>query len=62
MVRWENPPSKKRKPGDPGYHGGRWDRNAKPPKKSGCPLAALAIVTVAWLMWRHNSGNEHTST
>jgi hypothetical protein len=52
MVHWESPPSRRRKPGDPGYHGGRWDPNAKEPKKSGCPLAALATVTVAWLVWR----------
>jgi hypothetical protein len=52
MVRWESSPSRRRKPGDPGYHGGRWDPNAKEPKKSGCPLAALAIVTVAWLVRR----------
>jgi hypothetical protein len=52
MVRWENPPSKKRKPGDPGYHGGPWNPNAKPAKKSGCPFLMAAVLTVGWLLWR----------
>jgi hypothetical protein len=52
MVRWESPPPKKRKPGDPGYHGGPWNRNAKPAKKGGCPLLAMVTVLAAWLLWR----------
>jgi hypothetical protein len=57
MVRWESPgdfhnEQNPRRPGDPGYHGGSWDRNAKPAKKPGCPLAAFATMAVAWLLWR----------
>jgi hypothetical protein len=52
MVRWENPPSKKRKPGDPGYHGGPWNPNAKPAKKSCVPMVAAPVALVAWLLWR----------
>jgi hypothetical protein len=52
MVRWESPPSKRRKPGDPGYHGGRWDPNYRPPKKPGCTLLVMAVLSVAWLLWR----------
>jgi hypothetical protein len=52
MVRWESPRPRRRKPGDPGYHGGRWDPNAKPDKKPGCPPVAFAVVTLVWLLWR----------
>jgi hypothetical protein len=51
MVRWENPPSRRRKPGDPGYHGGPWDPNYKPPKKPGCTLLTAGL-SAAWLLWR----------
>jgi hypothetical protein len=52
MVRWESPPSRRRKPGDPGYHGGRWDPNPKPDKKPGCTLAVVAVTALAWLVRR----------
>jgi hypothetical protein len=53
MTRWESPPSRKRKPGDPGYHGGGWNGGSgKATKKSSCPLLVAAVVTAAWLLWR----------
>jgi hypothetical protein len=56
MVRWESPgdfhSEQNRQPGDPGYHGGRWDPNYKPPKRPGCPPVAFAAVTLVWLLWR----------
>jgi hypothetical protein len=53
MTRWESPPSRKRKPGDPGYHGGGWNGGSgKTTKKSSCPLLVAAVMTVGWLLWR----------